>query len=49
MNEINLEELKALQLKMLLHVDSFCKKNNIKYTLTYRTLLGVVRHKGYIP
>lgn len=49
MNEINLEELKALQLKMLLHVDSFCKKNNIKYTLTYGTLLGAVRHKGYIP
>ncbi len=43
------EEAKKIQLEVLLAVDSFCKQNNIKYFLYYGTLLGAVRHKGYIP
>lgn len=47
--EIKVEELKQIQLEILKFVDKFCKENNLKYFLAYGTLLGAVRHKGYIP
>ena len=46
---INLEELKKIQFDILKKVAAFCEKNKIKYYLGYGTLLGAVRHKGYIP
>lgn len=49
MKEINLEELKLLQLEILYKIDIFCKKNNIKYFLSAGSLIGAVRHGGYIP
>lgn len=49
MKSIDVNELKQIQLDILKYVDSFCKENNIKYFLAYGTLLGAVRHKGYIP
>lgn len=36
-------------LQILLYFDSFCKKHNLKYHLAYGTLLGAVRHQGFIP
>lgn len=49
MKEITNEELKVLQLDILAKVDEFCRKNNISYTLIFGTLIGAIRHKGYIP
>lgn len=49
MNEIKIEELKSIQLEILLHVDSFCKDNNIQYYMSGGSLIGTVRHHGYIP
>ena len=49
MKEIGLEELKKLQLEILLAVHDFCKANEIEYSLAAGTLIGAVRHKGYIP
>lgn len=49
MKEIDLEEIKKLQVDILVKVHEFCKKNNIRYFMGYGTLLGAVRHKGYIP
>lgn len=49
MKEILVEELKQLQLEMLSDIHAFCMNNDIKYSLAYGTLLGAVRHKGYIP
>lgn len=49
MKEISLNELKRLQLQILTAVDNFCRSSNIKYSLAFGTLLGAVRHKGYIP
>lgn len=47
--EETLKEVKKAELNILITVDDFCKKNNIKYSLAYGTLLGAVRHKGFIP
>lgn len=49
MKAIGIEELKHLQLEMLVKIHEFCTKNHLKYFLAYGTLLGAVRHKGYIP
>ena len=47
--EIEIQELKDLQLKILLDVDEFCRTNNIRYWLCGGTLIGAIRHQGYIP
>ena len=47
--DISVEELKMIQLKILDSIDDFCKKNGIQYFLFSGTLIGAVRHKGYIP
>ena len=44
-----MEELKQLQLELLDTVAEFCKKNGIRYWLDFGTLLGAIRHGGYIP
>lgn len=49
MRTIEVDELKQIQLTMLKDIVSFCNKYNIQYFLAYGTLLGAVRHKGYIP
>lgn len=38
-----------IQLEMLIEVDRICKKCEIKYNIIAGTLLGAVRHGGYIP
>lgn len=47
--EITFEERKKIQLEMLEEIDAFCRSHNIKYTLAYGTLIGAIRHKGFIP
>lgn len=39
----------AAQIEVLLEVDRICKKHNIKYFAEWGTMLGTVRHGGYIP
>lgn len=49
MNKIILDEQKKVCLDILRYVDSVCKDNNINYSLCGGTLLGAVRHEGFIP
>ena len=37
------------ELEVMKAFDVFCKEHDIKYTLAYGTLLGAIRHKGFIP
>lgn len=47
--EISTEELRQIQLDMLHEIHDFCIAHEIKYSLAYGTLLGAIRHKGFIP
>lgn len=46
---ILLEEKRAIQIEMLKEIHEFCVTNEIRYSLAFGTLLGAVRHKGFIP
>lgn len=48
-NKLSKNEIKTIQLDLIYYVDSICKKNNIDYFINYGTLLGAIRHKGFIP
>lgn len=42
-------KMQLLQLDMIKELDRVCRKHNIRYVLTCGSLLGAIRHKGYIP
>lgn len=47
-NEL-LRKVQQIQLEMLIEVDRVCRKCGIRYNIIAGTLLGAVRHGGYIP
>lgn len=49
MREISIIESREIQIGILQDVDMFCTNHNLTYFLSYGTLLGAVRHRGYIP
>lgn len=48
-NQITSKELKLLELEIAKAVKKVCDENNIDYFIIGGTLLGAVRHKGFIP
>ena len=49
MRRLSIEEAKQIELDILAFIDSFCKKHDIDYFINYGTLIGAIRHKGFIP
>lgn len=49
MKKINIEELKHIELEMLKYLDKICTENDIHYCLCGGSLIGAVRHHGFIP
>ena len=47
--QLNEEEIKEVELGVMDYIHNLCERENISYSLAYGTLLGSVRHKGYIP
>lgn len=48
-NELSLEEIHEILLEIMSDIDDFCRTNGIRYSISSGTLLGAVRHKGFIP
>ena len=46
---LSLAEIKELELQMLSVFSEFCETHNLTYYLCGGTLLGAIRHKGFIP
>ena len=49
MKEVSLEESKKIMVKTLESIDKCCRENNIKYSLCWGTMIGAIRHHGFIP
>lgn len=49
MRLLTLQETRDIQLKLLLYFDEWCLEHGINYSLGEGTLIGAVRHKGFIP
>ena len=47
--KLTLDEIKSIELNILSYVASLCEKHNLRYFLAYGTLIGAIRHKGFIP
>ena len=47
--ELSIEEVKKYIFNILIDFDEFCSNYNLNYSLAGGTLLGAVRHKGFIP
>ena len=49
MKSFDINALHAKQYEILIEFDRICRKHGLTYFLAYGTLLGAVRHKGFIP
>ena len=47
--ELSLADIQAREYELLLQFDAYCKRHSLTYCLCGGTLLGAVRHKGFIP
>lgn len=49
MREAEFREIRSIQYEILKAAAKYCDENHVRYFLTGGTLLGAVRHKGFIP
>lgn len=45
----DLRRVQLIQLEMMKEIDRICRKHNLKYNIAFGTLLGAVRHGGFVP
>ena len=49
MKLMELKELQECEFEMLVKFRDYCDKHNLRYYLCGGTLIGAIRHKGFIP
>lgn len=47
--KLNTKEVQKLLLNVMIEFDQYCREHNLRYYLIGGSLLGAVRHKGFIP
>ena len=47
--ELSIQEIQEVSLEILKSVTDVCEELHLRYFLTYGTLIGAIRHKGFIP
>lgn len=47
--KLSMEEIQQGALNILIKIDEICRKEKFNYFLAYGTLIGAIRHKGFIP
>lgn len=45
----DLKELQEITFKILMYLKGICKELGLRYFLAYGTLIGAIRHKGFVP
>lgn len=46
---LDIKEIQSVSYEILKVIKRICNQENLKYVLAWGTLLGAIRHKGYIP
>ena len=46
---LGMDELKEIEKEMLVRLDEICREHGLRYSIAYGTLLGAMRHGGFIP
>lgn len=49
MKRMSLEETKEIQCRLLQDIADYCNEKGLTYFLAYGTLIGAIRHNGFIP
>ncbi|MEG2934742.1 MAG: LicD family protein, partial [Gordonibacter sp.] len=49
MQALDLDKVKRVELELLTTFHEYCEENGLNYFMCYGTLLGAVRHQGFIP
>lgn len=49
LRRMSLEEIKETEKNILVFFDAFCEKHQLRYWLSGGSMLGAIRHKGFIP
>lgn len=49
MEELTLRQMQEGALNILKKLDGICREQGLRYFLFYGTLIGAIRHKGFIP
>lgn len=49
MKELTIKEKHEIILEIMKDIDKFCRENDIPYTISAGTMLGAIRHGGFIP
>lgn len=47
--KLDLDEIKSIEVGILKYIAGICDEYGLRYYLAYGTLLGAIRHKGFIP